>query len=78
MNDEKLLIFWGFTEKSNFSGGGGGGGFTKNQKTGGDCLKSAGLDSLPIQGRAWQERGGGGDNPNAHYVIKMLLSIDFS
>ena len=47
VKDEKSLILWGFTEKSDlfFLGGGR---FTKNQYIGGLLKKGEGLDSLRV------------------------------
>ena len=56
MKDEKLLIFLGFTEKSESQGGG----FTKKQYRGeGELSKKGGLGQFTDLRGAQQERGGG-------------------
>ena len=60
----KILILWGFTEKSFFFslfffGGEGEGGFTKNQYIVGNCLKMWGLGSWQICGSFAKKRRGG-------------------
>ena len=39
-----MLLFWAFTEKSDFKGGA----LLETNIWGGDCLKGGGLDSLQI------------------------------
>ena len=61
VKDEKLLIFYGFTEKSEFQvgrvGGGGGWGSWKTNILGGGGLPKGGLGQLADLRGAWQERG---------------------
>ena len=40
--------------------------------------KKCGLGQFTNSREGLARKRRGGDNPNAHYVIKMLLSIDFS
>ena len=60
----KTLIFWEFTERSDFKGG-------SSQKTiieGALPKKGGAWTVYQFKGRPWQERGGGG-YPNAHYGV---------